>query len=300
MATSDILLPVESTDSDLPAVRTLSWRDLRRSLEAGWSDFAAMPTHVVFLCAFYPIVGVVLAAAVFKYDLIPLLFPLASGFAIIGPVAAVGLYELSRRKEAQLDTSWSHVFDILKSPSRWPMAALAGLLLVIFTIWLITAQALYQTAFPDAPLTSSAAFFNALFTPAGRFLIISGISIGAVFALVAASLSVISMPMLLDRHVGMATAVATSLRVVAANPLVMLTWFAFVAGALVVGSIPFFMGLAVVLPVLGHATWHLYQRAVEPARGVRPAPSATERPVRYGAQFPISLFAGESRDAGKP
>jgi uncharacterized membrane protein len=301
MASTDVLFPAE-TGSEIPSIRTLHNRDLRMALEGGWADFKAMPTHVVFLCAFYPLVGLLLASGFAKFDLLPLLFPLASGFALIGPIAAIGLYELSRRRSAGLDTSWVHVFDIFRSPSLGPMAGLAGLLLALFIIWIITAQSLYSMTFGDTPVTTSYEFLKGLSTPAGHFLIITGVSVGAVFGFVAASISVIAMPMLLDRRVGLATAVATSLRVVSHNPRTMLTWFVVVAGCLAIGSIPLFMGLVVVLPVLGHATWHLYQRAVEPATGLRPAFVQPERAPRYGAQFPASLFARETsvakRDKG--
>ena len=299
MASTDVLLPAETGD-EVPAIRTLSNIDLRLALEEGWADFKAMPTHVVFLCAFYPLVGVLLASGVVKFDLMPLLFPLASGFALVGPIAAIGLYELSRRRTAGLSTSWIHVFDIFKSPSLWPIAGLAVMLLALFSAWIVTAQTLYGMAFDVTPLTTSYEFLRGLSTPPGRFLIVTGIAIGAVFAFIAARVSVVSMPMLLDRRVGLSVAVATSLRVVAHNPRTMLTWFVVVAGGLVLGSIPFFMGLAVVLPVLGHATWHLYQRAVAPATGERPVFVARERAPRYGAQFPASLFARETSAAAPP
>lgn len=295
MAAKDILTPLEPGDDEAPVVRTLSWLDLRVALEKGWADFQAMPTHVVFLCAFYPIVGLLIGSAIFKYDLLPLLFPMASGFAIVGPIAAIGLYELSRRRAAGLDTAWLHVFDVFKTSAFWHLAGLTAVLLVLFAAWIAAAQVLYELAFPSQPLTTSIEFLRALETPAGRFLIVTGMSVGAVFAFVAASISVISMPMLLDRNVGVATAIATSLRVVAHNPSLMLAWFIVVAGSLALGSIPFFMGLPIVLPVLGHATWHLYQRAVEPAKGVRPIYVEPQRSQRFGAQFPVSLFAGEPR-----
>lgn len=299
MASNEVLTPIEPTDDDVPLIRTLSWADLRSALESGWGDFKAMPTHVVFLCAFYPIVGLLIGSAVFKYDLIPLLFPLASGFAIVGPIAGIGLYELSRRRAAGLDTSWVHVFDVFKTSAIWGVTGLAALLLGLFVSWIFAAQALYEAAFPGQPLTTSIEFLQALRTPAGSFLIIVGVAVGAVFAFVAASISVIAMPMLLDRHVGPATAVATSLRVVVYNPSLMLAWFVIVAGLLALGSVPFFMGLPVVLPMLGHATWHLYQRAVEPARGVRPVYVAPQRAQRFGAQFPVSLFAGEPNQTAR-
>ena len=153
MAQTDILLPTQSAGA-LPVVRTLHVADLKDALRKGLADFWAMPTHIVFLCAIYPLVGLLLLRASFAYDVFPILYPLATGFALIGPIAAIGLYELSRRAELGLDTSWSHVFDVLHSPSLGPIAALASLLLVIFGVWIATAHALYVSAFGYVPLTS--------------------------------------------------------------------------------------------------------------------------------------------------
>ena len=131
MAQTDIILPAEPTQ-DLPAVRAIELADLKDALVKGLDDFRAMPTHVIFLSVIYPIIGITLGTATFGYDVIPLLFPLAAGFALIGPVAAIGLYELSRRRELGLDTSWKHAFDIIHSPSIWGIAALGVLLLALF------------------------------------------------------------------------------------------------------------------------------------------------------------------------
>jgi uncharacterized membrane protein len=293
MANTDVLLPTQASADALPVVRTLSVDDLKHALRQGLDDFWAMPTHVAFLCAIYPIVGLLLLRASFAYDLFPVLYPLATGFALVGPIAAIGLYELSRRHELGMDTSWSHVFDVLHSPSLPSIAALAGLLLVIFGVWIATAHALYVSAFGYEPLTSPVQFAHKMLgTPAGHSLIVSGNVIGFVFAFLAASLSVISFPLLLDRNVGFGAAIYTSLRVVAHNPAIMALWFFIVAVALFMGSALLFVGLAIVLPVLGHATWHLYRKAVEPDRSPRPEykPRMTQG-ERYAADFPVSLFS---------
>ena len=292
MAHTDILLPTQSAEG-LPVIRTLTMEDLGDALRKGLADFWAMPTHSVFLCAIYPLVGLLLAHAAFTYDVFPILYPLAAGFALIGPIAAIGLYELSRRAELGMDTSWSHVFDVVHSPSAAPLAALAGLLLVIFGVWIATAHALYVAAFGYEPLASPVAFAQkVLTTPAGHNLIIAGNAIGFVFAFLTASLSVISFPLLLDRNVGFGAAVLTSLRVVAHNPLVMTAWFVIVAASLFVGSALLFVGLAIALPVLGHATWHLYRKAVEPDTSPRPEyRPRVPKGERYAADFPVSLVS---------
>jgi uncharacterized membrane protein len=296
MAHADIILPVEPT-RDLPAVRSIGLRDLGDALAKGLEDFRAMPTHVIFLSLIYPVIGLALGRATFGYDIVPLLYPLASGFALIGPFAAIGLYELSRRREQGLDTSWKHAFDIIHSPSIWAIAALGLLLVAIFAIWLAVAHAIYETSFgDDEPATLVEFARRVLTTPQGHNLIVVGNAVGLLFAVLAFALSVVSFPLLLDRNVGVAVAIATSARCVLRNPGPMILWGIFVAGLLVIGSLPFFLGLAVVMPVLGHSTWHLYRKLVEPDTGPRPEYHPQPRGRRSGADFPVALFMPTTRD----
>ena len=233
-----VILP--QTDG-APVIRRLTSADLHDALRLGWEDFKAMPSHAFLLCIIYPVLGIVLARAVLGYSVTPLLFPLAAGFALIGPFAALGLYELSRRRERGEQPSVWDAAAVLRSPSFGAMLGLGVLLL-------------------------------------------------ALFAIVALCISVVAFPMMLDRHASAADGILTSLRVVAKNPVAMAEWGFIVAALLVLGSLPFFLGLAVVLPLLGHATWHLYRKAVEP-----PAVAYYdhERPAkgrRYAADFPVSLL----------
>jgi uncharacterized membrane protein len=250
-------------DGPLPAVRRITLSDLRDVLARGIDDFAEFRTDVAFLCVIYPLLGLALARLVFGYGLVPLLFPLASGFALIGPVAAVGLYEMSRRREAGADAGWSDAIGILRAPSFGGIVRFGLLLLAIFLFWLNTALAIYDlTLGPDQP-ASLAAFAHDLFaTERGWTLIGVGIGVGFLFAVLVLAISVVSVPLLLDRDIRVTAAVRTSLRAVAANPGPMAVWGLIVAAGLVVGSIPLFLGLIVVMPVLGHATWHLYRKLV--------------------------------------
>src|SRR5215470_1048263 len=166
-----------------PTVRRIGLADLKDALARGLADFSAIPTHAVFLCLIYPIVGLVLARALLGYALLPLLFPLTAGFALVGPFAAIGFYELSRRREQGLDISWEDAFDVLHSPSRDAIAALGLLLLVIFAIWIGVAQAIYIANFGYEPAASIPHFIRQVFTtPAGWTLIIVGNFIGFLFA----------------------------------------------------------------------------------------------------------------------
>jgi uncharacterized membrane protein len=277
-----------------PAIRKIGLNDLFDALAKGWDDFSAMPSHAIFLCLIYPLVGLFLIGLAFGYSVLPLLFPLAAGFALIGPVAAVGLYELSRRREAGLDSHWTHAFDVLRSSSLPAIIALGLILMGIFLAWLGSAQVLYQSLFGYLPPQSYAQFIQDVFTTrAGWSLILWGNLIGFCFAVWALVISVVSFPMLVDRDVGAAAALTTSVRAVAANPVPMAAWGFIVAALLLIGSLPAFMGLAVVMPVLGHATWHLYRKVVE----ADASPRVEFRPPLQGrhpvADFPVSLFKRE-------
>jgi uncharacterized membrane protein len=285
------ILTGESLNPARPVVRHISPSDLYEALKSGIDDFMAMPSHAVFLCVIYPVLGIFLVALTLDNSWLPLAFPIAAGFALIGPVAAIGLYELSRRREAGLDTSSMHAFDVLYSPSLPAIIALAILLAAIFLIWLAVAEAVYIANFGyGGPGDLQQFVHNVLFTRAGWTMIVVGTGIGFLFAVAALTLGAISFPLLLDRDIGAAVALATSIRVVAANPGTMALWGFIVAALLVIGSIPFFVGLTVVMPVLGHATWHLYRRAVEPDPNPRPDFKPPERAPRSAADFPASLF----------
>lgn len=247
----------------LPAIRHLDPSDLRTALVRGIDDFRAMPTHVMFVILIYPVAGLLIGAATFRGGLIPLLFPLASGFALLGPFAALGLYELSRRRAQGLDTSWARAYAPLRTPSAGALLGVGLLLAAIFLAWLVTAMGLYWALFGNAVPDSIGAFLReVLTTPRGWAMILVGNLAGLAFSLLALAVSVVSIPMLAERDVDAATAVRTSIAVVQENPRTMLAWGAIVAGLLVLGMAPFFVGLAIVMPVLGHATWHLYRRAV--------------------------------------
>jgi uncharacterized membrane protein len=249
--------------SALPAVRRISVSDLLAALAQGFDDFRAIPSQAIFISLIYPLVGIFLWSLLVRYDTLPLLFPLVAGFALIGPFAAVGLYELSRRRELGLDSEWQHAFDVFKSPAKWSIFALAVLLLVIFGLWLAAANTIYVRTMGDTPLVSVGAFLDKVFTTrAGLALILVGNGVGFLFAVVTLAVSAVSFPLVLDRKVDAATAIITSVRALMANPITMSLWGLIVAFLLFAGSVPLLFGLAVTMPVLGHATWHLYRKVV--------------------------------------
>jgi uncharacterized membrane protein len=249
---------------DEPEVRRIGMQDLGDALARGYADFMATPTQLVFLGVIYPLVGLVAARAAAGGDLLPLFYPMVAGLSLMGPVAALGIYELSRRREKGLPVSWLSAFDVLRAPAIGSILALGLLLCAIFVAWLFAAQLVYRATMGGLPVPDSIGTFadQVLGTREGWNLILLGNAVGFLFAVLVLTLTVISFPMLLDRAVGVATAVRASVRAVMANPVPMALWGLLVAALLLLGSLPVFVGLAVVMPLLGHATWHLYRKVV--------------------------------------
>lgn len=252
-----------SVGSSLPAVRKIDIDDLAKALRMGFEDFKAFRTDVLFLGLIYPLIGILLAWSAFEYRVLPLLAPIAFGFALLGPIAAVGLYEMSRRRERGEQVGWAQAFGIVSSPSFGAIVVLAVMLLLVFLLWLATAQLIYQATLGPEPPASVSAFLGDVFTTgAGWSMMMIGDLVGLFFAIFVLSISVVSFPLLLDRNVGVGVAMATSMNAVLQNPVTMAIWGVIVAGSLFIAMIPLFLGLIIVMPVLGHATWHLYRLVV--------------------------------------
>ncbi|MEA3067854.1 MAG: hypothetical protein QOK41_1261 [Sphingomonadales bacterium] len=247
------------------AVRKISNQDLRFALRQGLDDFLTFRGDIVFAGLVYTLIGVAAVVMTTSAPLVPFFFPVVAGVGLLGPVAAVGFYELARRREAgQTDVHWFNFLDVRKRPSVDDMGIVAGLLLAIFFAWLLAAGALYAALFGWATPTSIPQFLAMVFTtPRGWALIAGGAVIGAIFGWIVLALSVVSLPMLVDRDVSASDAVSTSWRAAHANKGEMVRWGLIVVGLLVLGSIPLFVGLAVVLPWLGYSTWHLYTRLID-------------------------------------
>jgi len=255
--------PAESLSRSEPEIRTIALADIGAALRAGWADFKAMPTQLPILCLVYPVIGFILARAASGAEWLPLVYPLLAGFAILGPVAAIGIYELSRRRERGEEPSWTAMFSVLQAPALMQMLALAAVLLGLFVLWIAAAQGIYTAVMGHAAPGSLQGMLTEVTSRAqGMTLLLVGNLVGALFALTAFALSVLSFPMLLDRATPLGTAVRTSVRAILKNPWPMLAWGVVVAALLAVGIGTLMVGLAVVLPWLGHATWHLYRRVV--------------------------------------
>ena len=287
-------------------LRKIEPRDCIVALREGFDDFVAMPTHPVFVGIFYAMAGIALMGLTSFANALHLVFPFAAGFALVGPFFAVGLYEMSRRREAGLPASWRDSFAVFRSPALPSIVALGVGLLVIFVIWIGAAQVLYGWLYgpkegwlfgPTPPGALIPFLGDVLTTGRGWTLIVVGCLIGFCFAALALCLSVVSFPLMLDRDVGLVPAVVASLRTARDNPGPVALWGLIVAAALVLGSLPLFIGLAVVMPVLGHATWRLYRRAVErdpahevPIAGPASAEEVTKNPVLRFVLIFVDLF----------
>jgi uncharacterized membrane protein len=251
------------TSTARPSIRRLTIDDLRQALLDGVDDFRTFPSHALFLVILYPIVGLCIAAVASGQNAFVLLYPLVAGFALLGPIAAIGLYEISREREQGLAPTTSAISRVFRSPSLPAIIALGMFLLVLFGVWLATAQALADAFLGRVTVATYSDFASQILgTPEGRSLIVVGNLVGLVFAIIALCVSVVSFPLLLDRDAGLQVAVQTSVRAVLANPLTMAIWGIVLAAGLALGFACLFVGLAVTLPILAHASWHLYRRTV--------------------------------------
>ena len=244
---------------ELPAVRKIGLEDIRTAIKRGLEDLGSFRSDAISLAVIYPLAGIVLAFAAGTNNLLPLVFPLASGFALIGPVAGIGLYALSRRREMEAAGEKE-----TGTPPAYGAIAVVGLVLfAIFLAWLVAAWWIYlATVGPEAPHSIAAFVRDVFMTGPGWTMIVIGMGVGFLFAVAALSIGVISFPLMVDRPVGPLTAIRTSFSAVARNPGTMAVWGAIVAAGLVIGSLPALLGLVIVIPLFGHATWHLYRRLI--------------------------------------
>lgn len=246
-----------------PRIATLLMQDIGESLRRGYEDFTAARADVMMMIMLYPAIGLVLVSMAFNMSLLPAIFPLGAGFALLGPFAAVGLYEVSRRREMGEDVSWADGLNVIRSRNFGAVLALGLGLAMIYLIWLVSAHTIWLFTLGPVPPVSVMEFTTQVFTTgAGWAMLLVGMAVGFGFALLVLAVAAVSFPMLLDRNVGVVRAVATSIQVFRENKRVVLAWGFTVAALLVLGSIPMFLGLIVVLPILGHGTWHLYRTAV--------------------------------------
>lgn len=245
-------------------IRRLTPDDLKRSIREGFEDVKRTRSDALFLVVIWPVLGVLLVALSAGRGLLELVFPLVAGFAILGPLAAVGLYESSRQAETGRRPALLAAYREATGRAGGRMLKMAALLFALFFGWLMAARGLWGAVMGvEAPETVGSLLAMTLTTGPGWALILVGHAVGAVFAATAMAISVFSLPMLLDGERSVTVAVTASVRACLVNARMMLAWGLVVSVALALGSVPALAGLIVVLPVFGHATWRLYRRTIE-------------------------------------
>ncbi|MDA5558570.1 DUF2189 domain-containing protein [Shimia sp. MMG029] len=246
-----------------PKINKVTVGDIHLSLAAGMRDYYARPVMSAFFGLFYAAFGVLFVWCLFGLGKAWMIVPAAVGFPLVAPFAAAGLYEMSRRIHQGSSFGWRDIFSVIVRQRKREMGWMAFVTLFIFWVWV------YQIRLWLAILLQGSSFSNlegflgiVFFTPQGWMFLAIGTLVGAALTAVLFSVTVVAMPMLLDREIDFVTAMITSVRSVAASPLVMLSWAAISSAVLIASLLPAFLGLFVTLPVLGHTTWHLYLRAV--------------------------------------
>lgn len=239
----------------------LAWGDLSAALAAGARDFIAMPRFGLFFGGVYVLAGLAIGWATITGGNLTWLIPAIAGFPLVAPFVAVGLYEASRRRAAGDELSWRAVLGALKGHDDDQILSMGVIVFVAFSFWMIVAHAIFAVFMSESGMGRDP--LAALLTPSGLGMLTVGSAVGGVMAFAFYAMTVISLPLLVERKVDFLTAIITSFQVVRQNFAVMLGWAAIIAVLLFVAMLPAFLGLMVALPVLGHATWHLYARAVD-------------------------------------
>ena len=250
------------SEPDRPEVLQVEASDIRASLAAGWRDVLHAPQYGLFFACFYVVGGWLVTWAVMAKGQLWWTLPAAAGFPILGPFVACGLYEVSRRLEAGQPLRRGEVFSVIFRQKDRQIPSMAAVIVVFFLFWNFLSHMIFALFLGRATLTNVSSSLGIFLTPEGLAMLAVGTGVGAVFATLLFSLTVVSLPMLLEREVDFVTAMLTSLEVVRTSPVVMLVWGALIGALLFVGMLPGFLGLFAVLPLLGHASWHLYRRAI--------------------------------------
>jgi uncharacterized membrane protein len=248
-----------------PVVRQIAAADIAEAVGKGLRDFQAVPLYGLAFGAFYAAGGIAILLCLTAFGMVYLAYPLAAGFALIGPFVAIGLYEVSRRREEGRPISVGAIWATVRS--RTEIGWMAFVTLFVFVIWMYQVRLLIALLLGlNASFASLHEFITVVLTTnEGLLFLAIGNAVGAALSLILFSLTVVSFPLLLDRDVDFVTAMITSVRAVVTSPLPMISWAALIVILLAVSAMPYFLGLIVTLPVLGHATWHLYRRIIAPA-----------------------------------
>ena len=249
----------------VPVVRTIGFGDLGGALAMGWRDFRAAPVFGLVIAGLFALGGIIIFLQLTVWESSWLILPVAVGFPLIGPFVVVGLYEVSHQLEEGRRPDWNGVLNRIFRQKDRQIPSIAFIVTFFFGIWFYMAHLVFALFFGLSAMTNISSSYQLLLTPNGLMMLVVGSAVGGALAFVLFSISVVSFPLLMDRDLDFVTGMITSVSAVVQNFAVMITWAAIVAALTVLAMLPMFLGLLIVLPVLGHATWHLYRRVLEPA-----------------------------------
>ena len=255
----DLGLPHNAPD-EMPEPAKIGFDAIGGSLRAGWRDFRRAPGYGLFFSAFYVLGGLVLTAVAAASGQEWWLMPFIVGFPLVAPFAAVGLYEVSRRLEAGEPLIWREVMGTVFAQKDRQLPSMAMVVLLMFMFWVFVAHTTFALFMGVSSLTNVTSSPEMLLQGRGLIMLLVGTLIGAGFAAVLFSFTVVGLPLLLDREVDFITAIITSIKAVMLNPVVLAVWGLVIAAILLAGMLPLFLGLFIALPVLGHASWHMYRQ----------------------------------------
>jgi len=251
-----------TTSAYKPAVNKLQYEDITKAMRSGLRDFAKAPQYGLAFGLAYAAGGWFLLYLLSTLEINYYVYPMATGFALLAPFVASGLYEVSHRMAEGKELSWSSVITSTRTAGGKDLSWMAVVTTFAYIIWLDIAVALYVIFFGMKPLAFTELVNAVMTTPSGALFFIVGNVAGAILAFIVFSLTVVSLPLLFDKHVDFVTAMITSVKVVLENPKPMLLWCIIIGVLFAISIMSLFLALIVVLPVLGHSTWHLYKRAV--------------------------------------